>query len=144
MPCTLIYEHDPSTQATKAKCEGNCEPRYKLENNKFVKVKPVCMYVTPVEFDKVTGAFIPKGKGSQSASEKTQSECVCTLPPIGDPPCKYKPEVDKIKPKKLTAAGCEGSCGKYYEDDQGKTNTLLRCALVLDEQKNVTCVCIIG
>jgi hypothetical protein len=144
-PCQIVYEHDPGSKTTKLSCKGTCKTRYKrviqAGHPKYVPVIPTCVLLTPVEFK--DGGFQPKGKGLPDVRDVTQTGCYCTLEPIGDPPCKYEPEVDPHDAKKLTGASCKGHCGDYYDDDAGKKHTPLTCLLAINAAGAVACYCVI-
>ena len=138
MPCELVYVHRPGPpQSTTMKCDGKCDPVYKKEivgkTERYVAVQPECKFVTPVTW-----------KAKQKNFEPTRPYCYCTVPPLGDPPCKCTVTVEQNEPTKITDAKCEGECGTYYTDPQGRTKASTRCVLAMNDAKQIECVCVVG
>jgi hypothetical protein len=131
MACEITYVHKPPSD-TEVKCGGNCDVRYKKNRQgKYEPVKPTCRAVIRVEWVKSSKSFNPR-----------ELICVCTLPPIGDPPCHWEPEVDPADTKIITNPRCVGECGEYYDDALGATPTKVECQFVMDPTtKKIECIC---
>jgi hypothetical protein len=137
MPCEIQVSHKGAPPVTTLTCGPGCDPVYRKKvKGKDKKGEDI---VTPEEVKRTCRRITLVTWNEKKLSFNFgNTYCVCVIE--GDF-CKYAPEVEPKDAGKLKKAACEGDCEKLWYDKEFSKPVSSTCAMILESDNTIKCVC---